>query len=448
LIVNSGGIDELEEQDIIDDNEEEEEDGEEEVVVKKKKVKAANYGRIAIALGQMISNNIQIAPPDINESSYTFSPDPKKNTILYGLRGINKVGNDLVNTVITFRPYEDIKDFLSKVKINKPQMVNLIKAGAFDQFGPDRVTIMREYINLISDAKKKLNLQNMQMLINFDFLPSDFAFDIQVYNFNKYLKKCKIGEHYGLDAIAQRFYEANFSLDHLFYQPGAVEYLSLIQQKIWDKIYSKQMDRVRNFIKENQEELLTKVNEKLTHDVWTKYCFGSLSKWEMDSVSFYSHAHELSAVRESAYHIVNFNHLPEEPDVDKVIFIKGREVPLFKLSRIAGTVLDKDKNKSTVTLLTQYGVVPVKIYQAQFVKYDKQISEKQANGHKKIIEKSWFSRGNKLMFTGIRRGDTFVPKIYKNGEFKTPIALIKEVDDSGFLITATERYSTDDYSSL
>lgn len=442
--MNSGGIDELEDDDTVEDEDEEEDTEEQE---KKKKVKAADYGRIAIALGQMQSMNITVTPPDINHSSYTFTPNTKTNSILYGLRGINKIGNDLVNTILTFRPYTSLEDFLSKVKVNKPQMINLIKAGAFDEFGSSRIVVMHEYVDLISDAKKKLNLQNMQMLINFGFLPEQFSFDIQVYNFNKYLKKFKSGDFYGLDAIAQRFYEAHFSLDNLYYQTEG-QYLSLIQQKVWDKIYSKQMDKIRDFIKATQEELLVSVNNKLTYDVWSKYCLGSLSKWEMDSVSFYSHEHELVNVKDSAYKIVDFSKLPEEPEVDKVIFIKGREVPLYKLYRIAGTVLDKDKNKSTVTLLTKHGVVPVKIYQAQFVKYDKQISERQADGHKKIIERSWFSRGNKLMFTGIRRGDTFVPKIYKNGEFKTPIALIKEIDENGFLVTITERYSTDDYSNL
>ena len=30
--------------------------------------------------------------------------------------------------------------------------------------------------------------------------------------------------------------------------------------------------------------------------MWTKYCDGNISKWEMDSISFYSHEHELANV--------------------------------------------------------------------------------------------------------------------------------------------------------
>ena len=51
----------------------------------------------------------------------------------------------------------------------------------------------------------------------------------------------------------------------------------------------------------------------------------------------------------------------------------------------------------------------------------------QADGSKKVIERSWFSRGNKLLLYGIRRGDNFIPKIYKNGcGLSSPIILIDD----------------------
>ena len=45
--------------------------------------------------------------------------------------------------------------------------------------------------------------------------------------------------------------------------------------------------------------------------------------------------------------------------------------------------------------------------------YNRQISEVQADGSKKVLEKGWFSRGTKVMITGYRREDTFVAKTYK-----------------------------------
>ena len=131
---------------------------------KKKIQKTNNYGRIASAIGKMKMSGINISPPDINKSSYTFSPDVENSIIRYGISGIVKIGDELIKSIISNRPYSSIEDFLSKVKINKPQMVNLIKAGAFDSFG-DRIKIMKQYIESVSDIKKRITLQNMKMLI-------------------------------------------------------------------------------------------------------------------------------------------------------------------------------------------------------------------------------------------------------------------------------------------
>lgn len=382
----------------------------------------------------MQSKGIRISLPNINESTFSFKPKEETNEILYGIKGISKIGSELVNNIIVNRPYSSWKDFLTKVKVNKTQMVNLIKAGAFDCFG-DRKDIMRDYIYSISDTKKRLTLQNMQMLIKYNLLPEELDKEIKIFNFNKYLKKNKIGECYLLDSIAFPFYEKNFDMDLLFFRDNK----SYIVQKDWDKIYKKKMDPVREYLKDNTEEILNNLNSILTKEVFDKYASGTISKWEMDSLSFYYHEHELAHLKNNAYSIVNFFKLREEPQIDRVVEIKGKEVPLYKLDRIAGTVLDKDKNKNTITLLTTNGVVKVKIYRPQFSKYDKQISMKLPDGTKKVIEKSWFTRGNKLMIIGIRRGQDFVPKIYKNTNVNSPFFLIDNIDEDGYVTGVSER---------
>ena len=102
---------------------------------KKKKTKVTNYGKIATAIGKIQSSGVVVAPPDVNESSYTFSPDATNNLIRFGLSGITRISGDLVKQIIANRPYKNIEDFTSKVKVNKTQMINLIKAGAFDWLG-------------------------------------------------------------------------------------------------------------------------------------------------------------------------------------------------------------------------------------------------------------------------------------------------------------------------
>ena len=92
-------------------------------------------------------------------------------------------------------------------------------------------------------------------------------------------------------------------------------------------------------------------------------------------------------------------------------------------------------SKNSVTLLTPTGVVTVKIWKNQFAKYDKQISEIQQDGKKKVREKSWFSRGNLLYLQGVRRGDAFIPKAYKNSEHKIPIMKIISVEGDKIIFT-------------
>ena len=425
-------------EDFVEEDEDDEEEEEEEVSKenkKKKKIKSTNYGKIASAIGKIKSSGVNVAPPDINKSTFTFSPDIENNTIRYGLSGITKIGEELVKTIMDGRPYSSVDDFLRRIKINKPQMVNLIKSGAFDCFG-DRVQIMHEYINNISDAKKRITLQNMKMLIDFGLIPDEYDMERRVYNFNKYIKKLKLDSTYfGLDEIAFNFYSAYFDIDKL--EPCEdTESGFKIKQTIWDNYYQKHMNIIRPYIQKNAADLLVAVNTKLTQDTWNKYCLGSLSKWEMDSVSFYSHEHELIDLDMDRYELTDFADLPEDPIIDRVIPIKGKQVPILKLFRICGTVLDRDKSKKTVTLLTTSGVVTVKIFGGVFSNYDKQISEKGPDGKKHVIQKSMFSRGNKIIVCGVRDGDSFRAKKYS----RTPFHLVEqivEVNKDGTMITCS-----------
>ena len=409
-----------EDSDEDDDDEEEEEAGK---VKKKKKAKSANYGRIATAIGKIKSSGVDVAPPDINKSSFTFYPDVDNNTIRYGLSGITKVGEDLIKAIMDGRPYTSVADFTSRVKINKAQVINLIKSGAFDCFG-DRVQIMRQYINSVSDTKQRITLQNMKMLIDFGLIPDEYDMQRRVYNFNKYVKKLKWETYYALDNIAFNIYEKHFDMDNLI--PSEMsESGFLIKQTVWDKIYQSHMDKIRPWVKENSATLLEEVNNRLTSDMWNKYCQGSLSKWEMDAVSFYSHEHELDNLDMRRYDLTNFEDLSENPIVERVIPIKGKQVPILKIYRICGTVLDRDKTKKTVTLLTTSGVVTVKIYGGIFSNYDKQISERGTDGKKHVIRKSEFSRGNKIIVCGVRDGDSFRAKKYA----RTPYHLIETIEE-------------------
>jgi DNA polymerase-3 subunit alpha len=171
---------------------------------------------------------------------------------------------------------------------------------------------------------------------------------------------------------------------------------------------------------------------------WNKYCKGNISSWEMDSLCFYYHEHELKYANKEKYGISDFANLPSVPEVEYYFKKAGKEIPIFKLTRIIGTVIGKNKIKGMVTLLTNDGVVNVKFRPEFFAMYDKQLSEKKEDGTKKIVEKSWFNRGSKIMVTGFRREESFVPKTYA----KTPthtLYKIDSIDENGNLELRSER---------
>lgn len=439
LIVDSGSMNlDKEFEDYNEETEESiEDEDEDEIEEKKLKNSSCDYGRIATAIGKMKAANISFTCPDINKSNITFIPDLENETIIYGLRGITRIGNQLIKDIISNRPYSSIEDFLSKVKINKVQMINLIKAGTFDSlYSGERTKIMDSYIELISDKKKRITLQNMMMLIKFNLIPQEYELEIKIFNFNKYLKANKDGLNYIVDEVAMPFYTAHFNEDYLSDVKVDGEYsTALINQKTWDNLYKKAMDPLRAWMKENQQEILDNLNQKLYEEAAEKYTEGNVSKWEMDSLSFYYHKHELEKLNNGIYDVVDYESLPDEPKIDKVIPGKNGDITLYEITRIAGTVIDKNKIKNMITLLTPTGVVTVKVWKSQFTVWDRQLSQKDSDGKKHVIEKSWFTRGNKLIISGIKKEGCFIPKVYKNTTYPL-FEKINEIDSKGFIINS------------
>jgi DNA polymerase-3 subunit alpha len=158
----------------------------------------------------------------------------------------------------------------------------------------------------------------------------------------------------------------------------------------------------------------------------------------MDSLGTYCHEHELKDLKFGTYGIVPFEYLDEEPKIASEFPSKdGGIIRLYEISRICGTVIDKDKNKSTVTILTpEMQVVNIKVWKNQYAKWDRQISRKNPDGTKTVIEKSFFARGNKIIVTGIRREDDFVPKKYKNTAYPL-FEKIEEMDADGYITAST-----------
>lgn len=97
-------------------------------------------------------NNIPLLPPDINRSFDDFAVEPAdegKMGIRYALAAIKGVGREAMKALVAERskagPFKDMFDMASRLDnrvINKRQMENLIRAGAFDGILKNRARLI------------------------------------------------------------------------------------------------------------------------------------------------------------------------------------------------------------------------------------------------------------------------------------------------------------------
>lgn len=158
LVVNSGALEE-EDEEIVNIYEKENQAEYSYVDLPdrsgKKKTKNANYVKIAKAIGDIKSHGIEVSLININTSGYGFEPDIENNRILYGLKPLSNINNEIIKNIVDGRPYKGIKDFMIRCPLNKKAMVMLIKSGAFDEceeaLGHDRRKIMIYYLSQVAD---------------------------------------------------------------------------------------------------------------------------------------------------------------------------------------------------------------------------------------------------------------------------------------------------------
>ena len=158
----------------------------------------------------------------------------------------------------------------------------------------------------------------------------------------------------------------------------------------------------------------------------------------MEALCFYYHKHELINVNNNKYGIVDFNELTSNPTIDYFFKRNGRDIPIYKIYKIAGTVIGKNDTRSSISLLTPTGVVNVKFTKEYYAMYNRQISELGEDNIKHVVEKGWFTRGTKLLVAGYKRDDTFVAKTYKNNSFHQ-LYQITDVYNNGDIKLVHER---------
>ena len=107
-----------------------------------------NTDSVRIFFDDCAPNEVEVLPPDVNQSAYRFTP-LSKDQILYGLGAIKGTGATAIDLMIAAReeggPFKDLFDFCSRLdlrKVNRRVIESLIRAGAFDQLEPNRAALM------------------------------------------------------------------------------------------------------------------------------------------------------------------------------------------------------------------------------------------------------------------------------------------------------------------
>ena len=406
--VNDSDYEFLIESDIIEMEEETEEES--------KSGKVA-YDKVAEAISKF--DMYEIIAPDINNARMGFIPKVYDNKIMFGLKGISKIGDDLVLNIINHRPYSSLNDFVEKMVedgkklISKDRVVNLIKAGCFDAIeSKPREQIMKEFIENLVPKKSTVNLRNVQMLIRYNLFPEELKFEKGIFIVHNEIKKTLgevVSKYYCLDSDNDIIY--NWYLTNFNEEPLNMNGHWVISEIDWERIYKNAQDKARVWIKNNVNTLIEAIHDIELKEEMDKYAEGDILQWELDSLNFYHSGHPLADVTfPPTFNIAKIADLKEN-DFDGYFNIKGNVIPKMNLKHIIGTVLVANKKSNIVVLSCPDGVIRVKCYKPQYAKYDKVVEDE----YEDIIQESFFEKGTHLCVSGFLRDNMFIPKVYGKG---------------------------------
>jgi len=127
----------------------------------------ADVERIAFLIDECKKMDVEVLPPNINESLKNFTVVPEKNQIRFGLIAIKNVGTNIIDAIVQEKkakgPFKSIGDFIYRIHskdLNKKSMEALIKAGAFDQFA-ERNKLLQNLEKLLEIARENNKLKDM-----------------------------------------------------------------------------------------------------------------------------------------------------------------------------------------------------------------------------------------------------------------------------------------------
>ena len=125
-----------------------------------------NTDKLDIFKGDLKRLDIKLLPPDVNRSEVDFSVERDNSGtvtgVRYALSAVKNVGTDAMKAIVDARndggPFLDMFDFVTRVDVtalNKRQLENLTRAGAFDALNSNRHQVKTSVETLTRYAQQK-----------------------------------------------------------------------------------------------------------------------------------------------------------------------------------------------------------------------------------------------------------------------------------------------------
>jgi len=130
----------------------------------------ADVERISFLIDECKKMDVEVLPPNINESLKNFTVVEGKNQIRFGLLAVKNVGVNIIEAVTEERKangrFKSIGDFIYRVRskdLNKKSMEALIKAGAFDEFA-ERNQLLNNLEKMLEIARENNKNQHTNQM--------------------------------------------------------------------------------------------------------------------------------------------------------------------------------------------------------------------------------------------------------------------------------------------
>ncbi|MFH1656148.1 MAG: DNA polymerase III subunit alpha [Candidatus Nealsonbacteria bacterium] len=122
--------------------------------------------RIAMLIDECKKMNIEVLPPNINESLKNFTVVSNNKKIRFGLLAVKNVGENIIDVITQEKknngPFKSIGDFIERISskdLNKRSLESLIKTGAFDELG-ERNQLFQNLEKLLEYSKESHKIKS------------------------------------------------------------------------------------------------------------------------------------------------------------------------------------------------------------------------------------------------------------------------------------------------